>query len=207
MDFHHITTKNAWAHKQLMAAHSRARALIFPSWPAPNYLAGFEGDIFDQAQFDPTWASVTWQGQTIAVGRMIPADGPCTMVEQCWAEGITTPLPDKEASVELHRIGHIPGLPPAVASLAVLKIQLGLCDLMLAQNKSASFFLTPLRVAETTLKDATRHGPPVTVDGKPFIVVSTPIEADAVAFLRDMVDELEAGLSPEDLATEAGVAS
>jgi len=207
MQFHYITVETAWAKRNLMRDHSRARATIFADWPAPNYCGGFEGDVFDQPQFEPVWASVTLEGRTVAVGRMIPADGPCTMVEQCWSEGITTSLPDKATAVELHRIGHLPGLPKEIATLAVLKIQLGLCDLMLEAGKTASFFLTPLRVAETTLQHAIRHGDPVTVDGAPYVVVSTPIEADAVAFLRDTVTELEANLTAGSRADALAVAS
>lgn len=193
MELHVLTA----ADKGLLADHFRARAKMFTNWPAPNYLGGMEADIFDAPIFDPVWFSAVHEGQTLAVGRLIPADGPFTMVEQAWPEGIQTPLPGKNQSVELHRIGAIPGLDKTLMSLAVGRIKHGIAEYVLNMGRTHMFFLTPQRVAETTLSNLDRHGSPIEVDGAPFFIVSGELDRDANNLLGDQLDELELALAGE----------
>ncbi len=208
MKLHLINIETAAEQQELLLNHSRARAEIFAGWPDVNYCGGCEADVFDQIFFKPTWASVVHEGRTIAVGRMIPADGPFTMVEEVWPHGIETPLPDKSRSVELHRIGKCEDLPPQIATLAVLKIQFGFMQAMQACGRPHMFFLTPKRVAETTLIGATRHGPAIQVDGAPFFVVSATLEEDALTFMAETIAEMEQsviGAKSTVLTDEVGI--
>lgn len=192
MEFHYIDNNSAAEHEALLRDHCRARAEIFANWPAPNYVGGYEADVFDLPFFAPIWTSVTHEGRTLAVGRMIPADGPCTMLEEVWPHAITTPLPPAPLTFELHRIGSIPGLDTQLAKLARAKIKHGMAQLILNRGRTHMAFLTPCRVAQTSLSSTTKHGHPIDVDGQQFVVVSSEIDQDGVNFLGDSILELEA---------------
>lgn len=194
MHFEYFTQKEVETNRSLLSDHLEARAKIFPDWDAPNYCGGFEADLFDcSALFETVWATVKEGDQVLAVGRMIPADGPCTMLGAVWPGSITETMPDAPTSLELHRVGVVPGLPRLKAAAAVLKIRIGLEELALAMGRPHVFFLTAEKVFQKSLVELTALGPAFLVDGVMHRALGFQTSNAAICEKRARLEQLLVG--------------
>lgn len=194
MHFEYFTQKEVATNRSLLSEHLEARARIFPNWDAPNYCGGFEADLFDcSALFDTVWATLKEGHQVLAVGRMIPANGPCTMLGSVWPGSITEPMPDSRSSLELHRVGVVPGLPRLKAAAAVLQVRIGLEELALKMGRPYLFFLTAEKVFQKSLVELDALGPAFLVDDVMHRALGFETSEAALFEKRERLEQLLVG--------------
>lgn len=202
MHFHTIDNTNQDRELDLLDGYFKTRHALFSDWPAPNSVAGYEADVFDTPIFKPIWALVTHNSQVVAVGRMIAADGPATMLESVWPDAIKETLPEPSKTYELHRIGVLRDLDPAVSITARLKLLVGIAEYAFKTGRPHMFCLTAQRLHESTLQDWERLGPVVQVDGKPFVAIMAEAEQEGLADATAMLVQLEDQLPHDEIAEE-----
>ncbi len=190
MQFHAITLDNVAENLDLLKKHHAARASIFPGWEAPNYLAGLEGDVFDSPVFRPVWALVTEGDDVLCVGRMIPADGPATMIETVWPEALEFGLPPKEHCFEVHRLGTMPGISREAAVASALMLRIELEEISLSQGRPHLFLMTAEKIFQSALQTMLPIGPVVDVDGVPSRALITEMTVAEIDRKRDLLRQL-----------------
>ncbi len=177
MRYHQFSHDNLPTDRRLIKGHFALRAQLFPDWPAPNYLHGYEGDIFDTVLFDPIWSVVEDEdGEVLAVARMIPADANGTMIEAAWPELVSSGMPPAHACFEVHRLGVSRSLPPLKQMEAALFLRIELELYALQMERPWIVLMVAERLWRATLPHMTPLGPPMDVDGVPSVALSLEID-------------------------------
>jgi len=177
MRYHQFSHDSLPTDRRLIEGHFALRAELFPDWAAPNYLHGFEGDLFDTVLFDPIWAVIEGEGgDVLAVARMVPADANGTMIEAAWPDAVSRGMPPASDCFEVHRLGVSPSLSPLKQMEAVLLLRIELELYALRVHRPWLVLMTAERLWRTTLPHMTPLGPVVDVDGVPSVALALEID-------------------------------
>lgn len=196
MQYHQFSHDNLPVDRRLIKGHFALRAELFPDWPAPNYLHGYEGDIFDTVLFDPIWSVVEGEaGEILAVARMVPADANGTMIEAAWPDAVNTGMPPAHACFEVHRLGVSQSLPPIKQMEAALFLRIELEQYALRMKRPWIVLMVAERLWRATLPHMTPLGPIIDVDAVPSVALSLEIDQAEIDQKKRQLADIRAKLA------------
>lgn len=177
MRYHQFSHDSLPTDRRLLEGHFSLRAELFPDWAAPNYLHGYEADLFDTVLFNPIWAVIEGEGGDVqAVARMVPADANGTMIEAAWPEAVSEGMPPAHACFEVHRLGVSQSLAPLEQMEAALLLRIELELYALRMQRPWLVLMTAERLWQSTLAHMKPLGPVIDVDGVPSVALALAID-------------------------------